>query len=482
MSNKISSISAFLLALLNFYSLQAQHRDIHKINPKDEVVLKTIFATINANDSLQARKFITENCTPHFRDIVPMKGHQGAFLNFYLQTGGLILDSTSVKTTQEKTLASLYCHDKNFSLNHTITADFSPDHKVNGLKIRPTRLEDLHLKALNDETFKNEIADIIKKTCSKDAFSGVVLVAKGSQTLFQQACGEASKSYHIANKIDTKFNLGSMNKMFTAISVMQLWEQGKIALSDPISNFVDDSWLPKIITDKITIQHLLTHTSGLGSYFNETFFNSSRELYRKVDDYKPLIKNDTLHFEPGSKYEYSNTGMLLLGVVIEKASGKDYFDYIRNNVYQPAGMLHSDSYELDEPIENMAVGYIKTEKGFENNTFRHVLKGGPAGGGYATAPDLHKFAMALMDGKLVNKTTLEKMFKDDLGNGYGFGFEIKKMASEKVIGHSGGFSGISSNLEIFSDKGYTSIVLSNYSGSGHTISDKVRELIYRLEK
>lgn len=481
MSNKISSISVFLLALLNFYSLQAQHRDIHKINPKDEVVLKTIFATINANDSLQARKFITENCTPHFRDIVPMKGHQEAFLNFYLQTGGLILDSTSVKLTQEKYLTSLYCHDKNFSLYHTITADFTPDHKVNGLKISPTRLEDLHLKSLDHETFKNEITEILKNSCSTDAFSGVVLVAKGSQILFQQACGEASKSYHIANKIDTKFNLGSMNKMFTAISVMQLWEQGKIKLSDPISKFVDDSWLPKKITDKIKIQHLLTHTSGLGSYFNETFFNSSRELFRKVDDYKPLIKNDSLHFEPGSKYEYSNTGMLLLGVAIEKVSGKDYFDYIRNNIYKPAGMLHSDSYELDQPIENMAVGYIKTDKGFENNTFKHVLKGGPAGGGYATAPDLQKFALSLMDGKLVSKTTLEKMFEDDLGNGYGFGFEIKKIDSEKVIGHSGGFPGINSNLEIYSNKGYISIVLSNYD-SGHFIADKIRELIYRLEK
>jgi len=478
MSYKILSISIFLLTVLNFYTIQGQ---VQKINPKDEIVLNNLFATINANDSLQVRKFITENFTPKFLHMGPMKMHQEAFLNFYLQTGGLILDSTSVKSAQEKTVTSLYCHDKNFSLYHTITSDFSLDHKVDGIKISPTRLEDLHLKALNDKTLKDEIADILKKSRSKDAFSGVVLIAKGPKILFEQAYGEASKSYHVVNKIDTKFNLGSMNKMFSAISVMQLWEQGKIKLNDPISKFVDESWLPKRITDKITIQHLLTHTSGLGSYFNETFFNSSRELYRKVDDYKPLVKNDTLLFEPGSKYEYSNTGILLLGVVIEKASGKDYFGYIRNNIYQPAGMIHSDSYELDRPIENLAEGYIKTDRGFENNIFRHVLKGGPAGGGYATAPDLHKFALALMDGKLVSKTTLEKMSQDYQGNGYGFGFQIKKIGSEKVVGHAGGFPGISSSLEIFTNKGYTSIVLSNYD-SGHLIVDKIRELIYRLKK
>ena len=149
------------------------------------------------------------------------------------------------------------------------------------------------------------------------------------------------------------------------------------------------------------MHHLLTHTSGLGSYFNDTYWNGSRELYRSVEDFKPLVKGDTLQFEPGERFSYSNTGMLLLGVVIQSATGQDYFDYIRENIYRPAGMNNSDCYEMDFPVENLAIGYIPAPGSpwkWENNLYKHVIKGGPAGGGFSTVEDLFRFAIALQSG------------------------------------------------------------------------------------
>ncbi len=151
------------------------------------------------------------------------------------------------------------------------------------------------------------------------------------------------------------------------------------------------------MADKVLIKHLLTHSSGLGSYFNQTYFKSSRLNFRELADYKPLLAGEKLAFEPGTQAAYSNTGFLLLGPIIEKASGENYFDYGRRHICEPAGMAGTDCYALDEVVENLAIGYFREGGTWKNNTFLHVLRGGPAGGGYSTVRDLHRFAQALRD-------------------------------------------------------------------------------------
>jgi CubicO group peptidase (beta-lactamase class C family) len=282
--------------------------------------------------------------------------------------------------------------------------------------------------------------------------------------------------------VDTKFNLGSMNKMFTAVAVAQLAEQGQLAYEDPISKYVDESWLPRSMTERMTVQHLLTHTSGLGSYFNEQYEKSSRALFRKVEDYKPLVRGEQLLFEPGARWSYSNTGMLLLGVVIERASGQDYFDYVRAHVYAPAGMVASDCYEMDQPVENLALGYERdptSAQGWRNNLFQHVIKGGPAGGGFSTVADLHGFACALLAGKLVSVESLDRLWTDQVGANYGCGFAVADGPAGKVVGHTGGFPGISSSLEIHVDRGFVVVVLSNYSGGSEEVGRGLAELLER---
>jgi CubicO group peptidase (beta-lactamase class C family) len=275
-----------------------------------------------------------------------------------------------------------------------------------------------------------------------------------------------------------------MNKMFTATAVTQLVEKGMLSFEDTIDKHVDESWLPKEITSKITIHHLLTHTSGLGSYFNETYMKGSKGLYRKVNDFKPLVKGEKPAFEPGKRFRYSNTGMLLLGVVIESVTGQSYFDYIRKNIYEPAGMKNSDSYEMDYPVENLAIGYspdLKSKYGWQNNLFKHVIKGGPAGGGFSTVGDLHRFALALQTGKLVSADSLKILLKDHSGEDYGYGFRIAEGPSGKVVGHSGGFPGINGRLDIYLDKGYIVAVLSNYDNGASPVAQKISQLLARVK-
>jgi CubicO group peptidase (beta-lactamase class C family) len=180
--------------------------------------------------------------------------------------------------------------------------------------------------------------------------------------------------------------------------------------------------------------------------------------------------------------------MLLLGVVIEKVTGKSYFDYVRENIYKPAGMINSDCYDMDRPIPNLAMGYSKdrSEGGVQwtNNLYKHVVRGGPAGGGFSTVEDLLRFDVALRSHKLLNPEYTEMVWspKPEMKSpDYGFGFGSQGGPANRIVGHSGGFSGISSNLDMYLDSGYTAVVMSNYDGGAHAISSKIQELLASLQ-
>jgi CubicO group peptidase (beta-lactamase class C family) len=311
-----------------------------------------------------------------------------------------------------------------------------------------------------------------------------VLLARGDEVLFEGAWGLATKRFGVSNEIDTKFNLGSMNKMFTAVSILQLVQEGELSLEDSLAEYVGEDWLPAEVTRPIQIRHLLTHTSGLGSYFNDVFMQSSRLLFRELDDYKPLVAGETREFEPGTAWRYSNTGMFLLGVVIEKVTGESYFDYVRQHVYGPAGMEDSDSFDMDRPIENLAIGYSREDRGdgldWTNNLYMHVVRGGPAGGGFSTVHDLHAFDRALRSHVLLDVEHTAMLWEPhpELGSPeYGFGFGLSGEPGDRIVGHGGGFPGISAKLDMYLDSGYTVAVLSNYDGAAAEVAEWVRELL-----
>jgi CubicO group peptidase (beta-lactamase class C family) len=339
-------------------------------------------------------------------------------------------------------------------------------------------------KRLSEKEIGREIEAFVKKLAAVDVFSGTVLLAKDGVPIYKAAYGIANKDFNVLNKVDTKFNLGSMNKMFTAVAVAQLVERGKLSFDDPLSKFIPD-FPDAESAQKIKIKNLLSHTAGLGGYFTKRYQDMSRANLRTIDDMMALAKQDEkLLFEPGTKWQYSNTGMLVLGKVIEIVSGMSYYDYVRENIYKPAGMTNTDCYELDKVNPNLAVGYDKqyTDDGitFANNIFEHVMRGGPQGGGFSTVEDLLKFEQALRSNKLVGAEYVKILTspKPELNSpDYGYGFQ----ADDDTFGHSGGFIGINSNLNIYRNSGWTAIVMSNYSRGAQPVVQKMDSLVKAAE-
>lgn len=235
-------------------------------------------------------------------------------------------------------------------------------------------------------------------------FSGVVLIAKGDKMIYKHAFGYANMADKIPNKADTKFNLASMNKMFTGLAIMQLAEKGKLSLHDKVGKYLPD-FPNKLVADSVTIHQLLTHTSGMGNFWAE-HDKLAKEKFKTVSDYLPLYVHQELLFSPGKGFQYSNSGYMVLGLIIEKVSGLNYFDYVRTYIFEPAKMKDTDSYDLEEAIPNMATGYtMLSEKPgqWKNNMYSNVVKGTPAGGGYSTAEDLLRFSLALQQNTILGK-------------------------------------------------------------------------------
>lgn len=279
-----------------------------------------------------------------------------------------------------------------------------------------------------------------------DAFSGVVIIVKDGNPIFSKAYGLANVETGTANKVDTKFNVGSINKDFTVIAIGQLMRQGKLNWNTKLIEVFPD-YPSKDAAQKITIGQLVTMRSGIGDFVNNEFWTMDRSKLRDLKDFLALFVNKPLLFEPGTSRRYSNGGYVLLGLIIEKLSGMSYYDYVRENVFKPAGMLDSDSFYMDKLPPNTAYGYTihhqKTPGRGRNNTILSA-RGSSAGGGYSTAADLLKFVAALRSGKL-------EMPDDNGAFPKGFG----------GIGTAGGSEGVNALLETDERSGFTLVVLSN---------------------
>jgi CubicO group peptidase (beta-lactamase class C family) len=316
----------------------------------------------------------------------------------------------------------------------------------------------------------NELQSYLDSVASENKLSGVLLVAKDGVTVASKAAGIANKATGAAIDLNTKFNLGSMNKMFTSVAVAQLAQAGKLSFTDTVAKHLPD-YPNKEVAEKVTIHHLLTHTSGLGMYWNEKFM-AQREKLLTVAAHLPLFSADPLLFPPGEKFQYSNSGYMLLGAIVEKVSGEDYYGYVQEHVYKPAGMTDTGFYEPGKDLPNLAIGYSrmspdgKVSDEIRDNTNMREVKGGPAGGGYSTAPDLVKFQRALLSYKLLDKahTELVTTGKVDGPRGmgrYGYGFGDNNSGGKHSVGHNGGSPGIAANFEMYPETGYTAVALMN---------------------
>ncbi|HKP11050.1 MAG TPA: serine hydrolase domain-containing protein [Blastocatellia bacterium] len=427
-------------------------------------------------------------------------------MQFYDQSGGLVLHS--VKQSSDYEIATLVQTKKDgrwlvFKMNVEATAPYPPT----TIKVEPAEAPstapressagDANKKAeaaaaparrLAEAEVSASLTAYLEGLAKEDKFSGVVLVAKDGKPFLVKAYGLADKSKGVPINAETKFNLGSMNKMFTAVAIAQLAEQGKLSFDDKVGKLLPD-YPNKDVANKVTVRHLLTHTSGLGSYWNAKF-DARRAQIKTVGDYLTLFADEPLLFEPGARFEYSNSGFIVLGAIIEKVSGQSYYDYVREHVYKPAGMSGTDAYQITDDTPNLAMGYTslgpddKPSSGLRReNTSTRPNRGGPAGGGYSTAGDLLRFATALTGNKLLSAKSTELITtgKVEMGRGgskYGYGFGEQQMNGYRIFGHNGGAPGIASDLTILPEPGYVAVVMTNYDPPlMMPVVRKIRELL-----
>lgn len=426
-------------------------------------------------------KFVAANFEPPPNAALPVERITNRHFEIYQNTGGFIVRKvTTDAAAPDKISVILEAKRTGFFMTVGMATQKDAPEKILGMGFRGSEAlaELLPKEKLTEKQIKRNVDDLITKLIEADKFSGVILIAKDGKTIFERASGSANKAWSIQNQTDTKFNVASIGKMFTAVAVAQLAEQGKLAFEDTL-----EKWLPdypnKEIAAKVTVHHLLTHTSGLKEA--NTPDNSFRRGFRTIKDYLPTTPGDTLKFEPGTKLEYSNYGYLLLGAIIEKASGEDYSAYIRRHICQPAGMMNTDNYELDTEPANLATGYMdEPNKTRRSNAFMLPVKGLPSGLGYSTAGDLVKFHSALMGGKLLNKKSLEnvwtgRMNYNEPDSQYGYGFIVKRYNGTRIIGHGGGWVGITNKFDMYPDLGYTVVILNNIDSDPNSIAFKLRE-------
>jgi CubicO group peptidase (beta-lactamase class C family) len=325
---------------------------------------------------------------------------------------------------------------------------------------RPFFSVDLVLRRMTEADAVAALSARAGELARADEFSGAVLLARHGKVLLEDAWGRADRESGTSNTPGTRFRIGSMNKMFTAVATLQLVEAGKLALDDPIGRHLPD-YPNKDVASKVTVRHLLTHTGGTGDIFGPEF-ERNRLTLREHRDYVKLYGSRGLMDEPGARLEYSNYGFVLLGALIEAVSGASYYDYVRDNLFRPAGMTSTDSLPESEDVPNRAVGYMKPYPGDDwvPNTDTLPWRGTAAGGGYSTVGDLMRFAQALSSGTLISKATLAEATRPHQQL-YGYGFGVQGEGRLRSYGHGGGAPGMNGELRVFPELGYVVVSLSN---------------------
>jgi CubicO group peptidase (beta-lactamase class C family) len=290
-------------------------------------------------------------------------------------------------------------------------------------------------------------------------FSGAALVVSGDRTLLEDAWGLADRRWGVPNRIDTRFDLGSINKSFTQILIGRLLADSSLDLDDTLAELLPEYPNPEPAR-KITVRHLLEHSSGLPDIFGPAFQESSKALYRTPRDYFPLFAGRELDFEPGRGHRYSNSGFMVLGAIIEAITGKPYPEVVEEWVFEPAGMTSAGFFARDEPVSNVAEGYTprRSDGRLTSNVFRLPVIGSPAGSAYASVRDLLAFDTALRHHRLLSASWTAWYFGGPapaLGAG-----AADPEPAKNAVGIAGGAPGVSAVME--SDGDVAVIVLSNF--------------------
>jgi CubicO group peptidase (beta-lactamase class C family) len=331
-----------------------------------------------------------------------------------------------------------------------------------GVGVQPGVVLPSNVARLPERGLPDAIRAELERRAAADRFAGAVLVTHNGTRVFGGAYGLADRERGVANRLDSRFRNGSMNKMFTAVAALTLVQAGKLSLQDPVGKYLPG--LQDRSLAAATVHQLLTHTGGTGDVFGPEFFENKNSL-REHADYVRLFAARRPLFEPGSRWMYSNFGFVLLGAVIERVSGQSYYDYVAAHVYAPAGMSSTGSDPEDRAVERRSIGYMKRPGGmWLPNAPTLPYRGTAAGGGYTTVEDLARFAAALTSRRLLDAKHTELLIGgkvDAMDGRYAYGFIERRIGGMPSIGHGGNAPGMDGELLIFPSNGYVIAVLSN---------------------
>lgn len=327
-----------------------------------------------------------------------------------------------------------------------------------------------------------KIDDYMNKCLEYGLFNGTVLVAEHDNVILKKGYGYANFEWNILNEPDTKFRLGSITKQFTAMLIMQLVEKGLVKLDGHISDYLP--YYPKKTGDIITVHQLLSHTSGIFNLTNDReFFRKDRFLTLNAEELTKKFSDKELDFEPGTKWNYSNSGYIVLGAIIEKVTGKPYEQVLQENIFTPLGMSSTGYDHLETIISKRASGYDRGFGTVRNAAYIDMSLPFSAGSMYSTVEDLYAWGNSLYTDKLVSFESLKKMMTPVM-NEYGYGIRMDKVSMEgtdtfTVIGHSGGINGFNTVMVRIPESKSTIILLCNTPPMNETeIASSIMNILY----
>ena len=328
-----------------------------------------------------------------------------------------------------------------------------------------------------------KIQEILSLAHKYRQFNGTALVSENGKVIYKKAFGMANMEWEIPNTPETRFRLGSITKQFTAVLTLQLVEQGKIKLDAKLSDYLPD--YRQDIGNKVTVHHLLTHTSGIPSYTGLPgfFANVSRNPYNVGDFVKKYTSGD-LEFEPGSKYAYNNSGYFLLGAIIERVTGKSYEQALKEHIFDPVGMKNTGYDHHDTLIPKRASGYAKKPDGYTNAPYLDMSIPYAAGSMYSTVEDLYLWDQALYTDKLISAQSKELMYKPFLEN-YAYGWVVTNASFKQndqpvqVIKHGGGINGFTTMIVRLVNQKNLIVILDNTSSPNlERLTDTIANILY----
>jgi len=324
----------------------------------------------------------------------------------------------------------------------------------------------------DDFRLSEDVRASIEAEIKESGFSGVVGIAQGGQLIFSSAHGYEQRVSQRPNKVNTRFALASVGKLYTAIAIHQLVERGHVKLSDPVGRFLPN-YANSLVRDQVTVQHLLKMRSGLGDIFDVSCEDPKKTFVNHAD-YFCLFENEPPMFEPGSEFSYSNAGYIVLGRIIEVASGQNFYNYIEQNIFTPSGMTSAAYDDVDVIEPGTAVGY--RYEGFDGiperaEDVRGLLlvsnnvkgRGTAAGGGYATVGDFAGLDEALRSGQILSPKSLGNIFSEGFIRG------------ERHGGLAGGAPGMTTRYRLLSNG-------VSITAFGNTDLPSAPELVGRIEE